>query len=417
MRRSLFALIAPIALTTLAGCEPSTDPDPGTPVNLSYAPCIGGADFPEWFAYQDGSAEWTRVNVSSSGAFNFTLRRGKGGIATYTADNGLFVLYATTEELQANLSTCDGGSVRAVSGTVTGYAPLDNMDLVMGSVSTTVFGSQSAPASFAISDVGAAETDLVGIRYRTAATTTSFERFPSRIFIRRGVTGTTTGLIDFASATESFAPLPQAVTVTNLAAGESLNIFSNVVMGSTTANISRYAAAAASFSGSVSAPFYAVPGSALAGTETQMLEVSALKSASGTQDLRLGTLVYTNAADKTVTFGPTLGPISVTGTSRPAATYANVQSEYDNAFEFSFSQGNGFSFRQVDVAATRGYLGTTTSVTLAVPDLNGAGGFSQSWLPVTGTQGNWIFIASNGSISTTTTVASMAAARTGTLTP
>ena len=319
MRRSLFALIAPVALTIVAGCEPSTDPDPGTPVNLSYAPCLGGADMPEWFAYQDGSAEWTRVNMSSSGAFNFTLRRGKGGIATYTADNGLFILYATTEELQANLPTCAGGSVRAVSGTVTGYAPLDNMDLVMGSVSTTVFGSQAAPASFAISDVGAAETDLVGIRYRTAATTTTFERYPSRIFIRRGVTGTATSLVDFASTTESFAPVPQAVTVTNLTAGESLNIFSNVVMASTTANVSRYAAAAASFSGTVSAPFYGVPGAALAGTETQMLEVSALKSGSSTQDIRLGTLVYTSSTDKTLTFGPTLGPISLTGTSRPAA--------------------------------------------------------------------------------------------------
>ena len=419
MRRSPFALIVPAALAILAGCEPSTEPDPGTPVNLSYAPCLGGSDTPEWFAYQDGTGDWTRVSMSSGGAFNFTLRRGKGGIASYTTDGGLFVMYATTEEFQANLPACNGGSVRGVSGSVTGYAALDNMTLQMGSRSTTVFGSQPAPASFTINNVGATETDLVAVRYRTAATSTTFEKYPSRVFIRRGVTGAATSQIDFASTTESFAPLPQAVTVTNLLAGESLDIYSNLAMPSTIANVSRYAAASASFSGSVSAPFYGLSSSALAAGETQTLQASASKSgSSGTQDIRFATVLFSNAADRSITLGPTLGPVSLTGSARPSASYT-VQTGYDNLFEFNFSQGNSQTFRQVDVLATRGYLGATSSVTLAVPDLSGAAGFVSSWLPVTGTSGNWLFIATDGDLSVVNggVVSYSGAARSGAFVP
>lgn len=397
MRRLLVACAAPIVLLGLAACDATTDPDLGEPVDLSFAPCVGASDSPTWFAFQDGDGSWTRV-TASAGAFNFAIASGRGGIAMYTPADGLFIVYATTEELQANLPAC-GGNVRNVSGTVTGYASLDNIDLSMGNASDFFSGAErTPPADFLIETVDANVTDLVGVRYRSSATTTEFELFPNNIFIRRGVTGTTTPTVDFASSTEAGVPSQRNVSVGAMSAGEYITVLSNIALKTVTANIAVYESSAIA-SGSVIAPFYGVPASRLETGESQMLVVEALRDINtNTYERRIATSVFVDPTDRTITLGPALGNVTVTGTSRPSATYT-IQNEYDNLFDVVFSQGSGLSARQAEVLATRAYLDNATSVTLTVPNLVGVSGFSSSWLLTTGVSSNWNFLATDADLS------------------
>lgn len=425
MRRSLFAFVAPLAMVGLVACDTITDPDePGTPVNLSFAPCIGSQDAPTWFAFQDGNGSWTRATATSSGAFNFTLSRGRGGIATYVPGDGLFIVYASTTEFQSYIPSC-GGTVRNVSGTVTGYATLDNIRLSMTNSASmsngvaTVFGSQAAPAAFTLEDVEADVSDLVAVRYRTAATATTFEAFPNNVFIRRSVTGASTPLVDFSSSTEAGVPLQRSVNVTNLLAGESLTLFSDIATPRARARIAEYEATATGVAGSVSAPFYGLAASRLTTGETQVLSLLADRTVnSATSELRVGTLVYTDATDKQFAFGPALGPVTISGSSRPSASYT-IQPSYANLWDVVFNQGTGASFRQIELLMTKAYLGTGTSATLAVPDLNGLSGFQSSWLLATGSTANWSFLAGNADISVlnNTAIAYIRADRSSTFTP
>src|SRR5437868_402176 len=185
MRRQLYTCATVIALVGIVGCDNVAGPG-GEPTNLSYAPCLGASDNPTWFAVQDGDGSWQRVTASPSGSFDFTITSGKGGMAMVTPDDGLFVIYATTEELQAELPSCNG-SVRTVSGSVTGYTTSDNVSFSMGNSNTVVFGSQSPPAPFSLPTVDATASDLIAIRYRVSSGTAAFEAFPNNIFLRRNV--------------------------------------------------------------------------------------------------------------------------------------------------------------------------------------------------------------------------------------
>jgi hypothetical protein len=418
MRRKLFACGTAVAVVAIVGCEGIIDPI-GDPVDLTYAQCVGATDAPTWFAFQDGDGEWQRVTASSSGAFNFSISSGKGGIALVTPDAGLFVVYATTDELKANLPACTG-SVRSVASNVTGYSSLDNMSIALGNSSTVVFGSQTAPAPFTLNTVDATASDLAITRYRTSSSVTgTFEAFPNNVIIRRNVTGATTPTLDFSSSTEAGAPLQRTVTATNLSAGEGLNVYSNLGLKTTLANIAVYEASAAFSSGSVTAPFYGVAGSRLSAGETQMVMVGASRTvSSSTSENRFTSFVFTDPVDHTVSFGPALGTVTVTGTSRPSASYA-VQAAYDRLFDAVFSQGNGSSFRQAEVLATSGYLDGATSVTLTVPNLSSLSGFSSTWLLVPGVSSTWTFLAADADLAVLNSkpIAYQGADRTSTFTP
>lgn len=406
MRKLLLACVSAAALIGAAACDGTTDPtDPGVPQDLSFAPCVGGDGTPTWFAAQDGDGSWNRVTESAAGSFDFTFSSGRGGIAYYDPDNGLLVMYATTDELKANMPSCNGGSVRTLTGQVTGYVSADNISLVAGLRSTNVFGNTSpAPASYAILDIDPSVSDLVGVKYRLAGGSvgTAFEAFPTGVFLRRGVTGTSTPIADFGSATEAGAPLQRTLSVTNLSAGEELSILSYVALQTTMANIAEYDAPAALVTGPTTAPFYGVAGSRLGAGEAHMLHVDAHATVSSSSETnRFGTVVFTDPADQSITFGPVLGSVTVNGSARPSASYT-IQSGYDGLFDVVFSQGNSINFRQIEVLATKAYLGSGSSVTLAVPNLVGVSGFSSNWLLATGTgaaTAHWTFLATDAGLA------------------
>ena len=403
MRVKLFACAVAVVAMGIVGCEEIVGPI-GDPVNLSYAPCLGAPDNPTWFAVQDGDGAWQRVNPSSSGTFDFTISSGKAGLAMYFPDGettfGLYVVYATTEELQATLPACNG-SVRTITGDVTGYATADNIKMAIGNSYTDIFGAtQAQPAPFSIPSVDATATDLIATRFRTTSSGgfVIFEAFPNNVFLRRNVSGTTTSLVDFSSATEAGAPLQRDVNITNLLAGDELTLRSYVALPTTMANISVYETGAVAVAGSVLAHFYGIPSTRLNAGDNQMVFVRAARAVGATDEGRFSTFVFTNPVDQSLTLGPTLGPVTVTGTSRPSASY-NVQTSYDGYYDVVFGQGNGTSARQVEVLATDAYLGGATSVTLTVPNLVGVSGFSSSWLLATGTASYWSFLATNADLT------------------
>jgi hypothetical protein len=413
MRRLLFACAASVAVGLVA-CEDVADPITGDPIDVSYAPCAGAPTNPTWFAFQDGDGDWQRVTASASGSFDFQVRSGKAGVAMVNASSGLFVVYATTDELKSYFPSCSG-SVRDVSSTVTGYGTLDNVALDLGTAATFVPGSNTPPAFFTLPDAEANATDLIGIRYRSSSGGAALINLhPDAVFMRRNVTGTSTEMVDFTSATESDAAVARTVTVPNLVIGDELKVRSFVGMSTTLANVARYEAAATFTSGPATAPFYGVAGSRLVAGESQMVHVSADQNP--TNDLsesRFRTFTFSDPSDQSVTLGPSLGNISVTGGSFPTASY-NVQSGYDKFFDILFQQGSGASFRQVEVLATSAYLDGATSVSLTVPDVSGAGGFSQSWVLVPGVTGFWSFLATDADLTVLTSrpMAYQGAART-----
>jgi hypothetical protein len=402
MRKLLLACVSAVSLMGVAACDGSTEPPTGTPVDLSFAPCAGGNQAPSWFAFQDGDGSWKQVTENSSGAFNFSIASGRGGLAHYDPANGLVVMYATTDELKASMPACNGGLVRTVSGQVTGYTSADNIFLIAGQSSAKIFANTvPAPASFSLADVDPIVSDLVGVRYRLTGGTpgTAFERRPSNIFVRRGVTGTSTGLVDFSSTTEAGAPAAGTVGVTNLSAGEELSVLSYLALPTTMANIAEYDAPAALVTGSTTATFYGLPLARLDPSDRHMLSVNAHATASSSsQTNRFATILFRDPGAQSITLGPLLGSVTVSGTSRPTATYT-VQAAYNGLFDVLFSQGNSSSFRQVEVAATRAYLGTGTTVTLTVPNLAGTPGFSSSWLLNTGVSSTWSFLATDAGLA------------------
>jgi hypothetical protein len=420
MRKLLFTGATTVALIAVAGCEDIVGPI-GDPVALSYALCEGAEDMPSWFAVQDGDGSWQRVSESASGSFDFEIASGRGGIAMYTpggSDPGLYVVYATTEELEANMPACNG-SVRTVTGSVTGYATADNVALAMGASDDVVFGSEPPPSFFSLPNVDATVTDLVAIRYRTSSGgNVAFESIPNNVVLRRNVTGTSTSLLDFSSATEAGAPLRREINITNSVSGEAISVRSSVALNSTVALIAAYDTYSALVSGSVIVAFHGLPAARLNSDETNVTRVSATKSAGSGSETRYSSFVFSNPVDQSLTLGPALGAVTVAGSSRPAATY-NVQASYDKLFDVIFSQGNGSTARQIEVLATSAYLDGATTVTLAVPNLSGVAGFSSDWLLVPGVSSFWDFFAADADASLLTgrPIAFQGAQRASTFTP
>lgn len=431
MHKTWLVALTPLILG-VSGCDSVTDPEPaGTPVSVKYVPCTGAAESPDWFAFQDGTTtQWTRVLPSSAGAYEFAISRSRGGVATHTAGGGILVFYGTAAEIQGTFPTCNG-AVRGVTGTVTGYAPLDNVHLVMGGDESFVFGSTPAPATFELTHVEPSSSDLVAVRYRDAAgTSIIFQSIPSNVAIRRQLTGTTTPVIDFNSTTEAGAPIQKSVTVTNVVSGEDIQTTSTLSLRSTQADIAQYQTSPATAPGSVTATYYALPSSRLLSGESQSVLTEATRTVGSTREVRLRSISFANAGDQTFALGPSLGGVVLEGGSRPRVTW-NVQTEYSGVssvvtggvsgglYGAQFDQGGGDTFRQVIVLATKGYLGSPGTLTLQVPDLSAASGFSASWLLTPGIQSNWAFAVSVPVASniTTETISSAGARKSGTFTP
>src|SRR5258708_23468120 len=114
------------------------------------------------------------------------------------------------------------GSRRTVTGTVIGYAGLDQVDIEMDQGGAPISGTTSAPASFQLSNVAAGAVDVLAVRSRTTVIPT-VQQTPSAVFIRRAQSSSPLAAIDLNSTVESGAPVAKTVTVTGPASNETLS--------------------------------------------------------------------------------------------------------------------------------------------------------------------------------------------------
>jgi hypothetical protein len=390
MRRTFLTAVTAVALLAMGACKIDVTPPIGTPVTINWMPCINDADFPAWFAVQDGSGPWTKV-ASTTGVFTFTVLSGKVGVATYA--NGLLtVVYSTSAEMNSYGPSCTG-SRRAVSGTITGYTTLDAIDIEMDQGSASVSGTSPAPAAFQLGNVGPGPVDVLAVRSRSTVIPV-FQQTPSAVFIRRAQSTSPLAAIDLNSTVESGAPLSKTVTVSNAANNESLFALSDLSTSTSSITMSQYSVVLGTVTGNVTASFYGLPSTRLSTGETQDLLVGSTKTLSGNSaENRFVATTFTDVADKTVTLGPTLGTVTIVGSARPSASYV-IQVGYDQIFQLDLDQGSGSASKSIRLIMTRSYAGASaTAVTLLMPDLTGVAGFLPAWQLTTGTTAIWTFYA------------------------
>jgi hypothetical protein len=389
-------LIATGAMAFLGCTIDNRTTAPGTAVTITWSPCINDIDGPTWMAIKDGDGPWTRI-IQANGVYTFAVKSGKVGMATY-ANGDLTINYTTTAEADSSKPTCVGAR-RDVTGTVTGYSSLDDINIQAELGSAFVSGTAAAPAGFTISDVTPDQFDVLAVRSRSTTTGSVFTTTPTSVFIRRAQSASPLAVIDL-NGTEAGPPLSKTLTIANAASNDEIDVFSSLNTAKTAIFMSTYATTLTGVTGTVSAPFYGLASTRLVAGEVQTIDLIASSATSSTTtNTRSAAVTFTDIADKTATLGPALGTVNVSGSARPSATYV-IQPGYDQTFQVSYSQGTGVSSKFIDVSMTRGYAGNTaTQVTLDIPDLSGLNGFQSTWLLSVGATAHYSFNAAGAAYS------------------
>jgi hypothetical protein len=370
-------------------------PDQTTTATVVIVPSPGGAgnvtiDFsacpaalrPIWFAYQDGSGPWTQT-IGSADVYRFDVVSAKGGYAFVSRSpaTAIRVSLATRAELtRSTISACDPTSpgAKRLSGTVSGLATSDVVYLGMGGPNPDPDGGPIA-ASFTLAGLQNGNQDLIAYRSNPVAL-----GMRDRAIIRRDqniASGGTIPTIDFDAA-ESFAPAAATVTITGAVSPR----FGNHMAYFTGPRCSYYDLYDESNSG-VQFTMRGIPGAQQRATDFHAITMSA------TNPDRFTTEVFHTLADRTIAMPSAIPEPAITappgGHKRLQATLT-LPSEYQTSLQLWFYTGGA----DASVSASFGWLGGSAA-TLALPDFSGVTGWSQSFLPASGTPVNW-FLVANG---------------------
>jgi hypothetical protein len=236
--------------------------------------------------------------------------------------------------------------------------------------------------------------------------------------VKRGVTGTSAGTVDFQSPTEGMTPLLRNVSIGNVLLGETIDL-SAILWSSTTGGVvSNYQDASGNSSGTVVAPYWGLPSTKLVTGETQELHVASRKSVGQTTDSRFLSVLYTDISDRSVTLGSSISGITFAGGTRPAATYT-IQTSYDNFWDLTLNQTTILANTTIEVLKTKNYVNSSSpSVVVEVPNLSGVSGFQAAWGLTPGSPATWQFLATGADLGFFSgPVAYTGAARASTFTP
>jgi hypothetical protein len=348
----------------------------GTTVSASFCPATG---VPIWVAFQDGTGSWVRANAVG-GVYSAQITSGRGGIAYVTTNAAgavtTTVRYGTVAELRDfNDVFCYGtaGTGKTVSVSLVG-ASTNYVMMGLGSAVAV------APAGIAtpFQNVPDGTLDLIASRSTPAGTGLTV----NRLFAQRAVTQAagSTVTIDFSGP---FAVDPVTSTLTIAGLGADPASFSSIYR---TANSTLVLYAFDAASTSPTRTFAGFP--TFGGSFHQ-----AMVTATGTGGSRTAGLVFATVAPRTVTLGPELGAVTVTSaattpTLRPQAVVP-AAAPYHQSWSFVASQGTGAQARTTIVQTTTGYVGTTPTVTLVVPDLSAATGWLVDWGLRVGISTSW----------------------------
>jgi len=351
-------------------------PPPGSG-NVTYSFCAG-SDVPIWFAFQDGNGPWTRVQGTGN-SFSFQVNSDRGAVAQVTRSSEGTVETQIQYLTRAEMIGIAGelcpvvGSLKTVQGTITGLGPLDFVFVSLGSATTLVQGAMGG--SFTLENVPPGAQDLVAARLDL-----TFR--PSQLLLRRDLNpanNSTLPALNFA--TEGFAPVQANFSLTGVAAGEqSAGLVSLVTKNGTAAPFMNLQATG-SYSG--------FPSSRLVDGDFHFLSGFASTTDGGSQ--RIVSKIFRQVANQTLALGPALTVPTLTTVSGGANARIRVQfpiqSAYNRWWIANFAQENRDV--EVSVAASQGWLGAASEVSLTLPDLSGLSGWNSAWGLQGGQLTNW----------------------------
>jgi hypothetical protein len=380
---------------------------------------------PLWFVYQDGTGGWQRITGINS-VYAFDLNASKGGVAYAlpTAGSGyaITVFWGTEGELKSNgASLCAGSaSTRTLGGSVANVGAAEQAWLQLPGTTVTILPAVST--AFQVSNVLEGPFDLLASRIAIGQ---GGVLTLDRLLFRRGINpanGSTLSALDFGGS-EAFAPEGHSLLFSNLGSDQTRIVTSYWSAG----RVSGAYFADGFAIGGTTRTWAAVPASRQNANDLHMINVIATPPGGGTPtETRGATLMMRSAIDRSITFGPALGALTLT---TPAATpYVRfrvqypLQAAYNTYWAFSAAQPS--SNRSITMSATASWFGTVAVVDLAVPDFNGIQGFDANWGLRPGVQTTWTFSASGwlaagggNHVPFTDGTLALSATRTGQITP
>jgi hypothetical protein len=337
-----------------------------------------------WFAFQDGSGPWTRVNpVNNSYTFNFAS--GRGAIAYVEPEQaGGFtttVFFGSREELtsQGELR-CESAKLgsKRINGTVAGVGANEQAWIAMGGA--FALAPPAIGNAFTLNNVFDGPVDLIAARVEQTIAGPVITNTPRRLILRRNLNpanNATLPVLDFGAA-EAFDPVARTVTINNLGG--------DAALASTWFSTANGFVNTFYYTGSAQAtnqlPWYGIPADRQAAADLHALSVSALPPGVPTHG-RSVVQYFRPAENRTVTLGPNLNApaISVVATSPYVRVRAQVdlQPEYRQSIGISYSQGQLGTLRTVALQAHAGFIGAGAAVEIVIPDFTAADGFNPDW--------------------------------------
>ncbi|HUF70551.1 MAG TPA: hypothetical protein VMM79_18020 [Longimicrobiales bacterium] len=382
-----------VALQTATVTVVVTSSNPTGEVAWQFCPASG---IPVWFAFQDGMANpWIRVTgVNDIFVFDMVASRGGVAYARQTATGGyrVDVSYGTPDEPNTlGQRLCAGSRAgRTVHGQVAGLSADEQAWISFGDASAVV----PANSAFSLQNVLGGTFDLLASAISVGAGGASSL---DALILRRALDPANGGslvTLDF-SGQEAFAPVGQSATVGNLGTDQTRLTMAYHARGRTATYYSDASPVASS-----TRVFPAIPGSRQVAGDMHLLTLLAAPAgATASSPYRTATAVFRVASNQTVSLGPSLSPVSVTVPSsvpyaRLQASYP-VQTHYATFWTFEYGQAGPAGLdREVVISATGTYFTTFSTITLALPEFAGTGGWNVAYGPRAGIPTEWTFTAS-----------------------
>lgn len=379
------SFVAVLALSLLAACSGdrmiSTHPPgqanpPGT-VEVPFCAAVA----PDWVAFQDGDAKWTRALPVIDGRtirFRYTFSSERGAMAAVRLLPGgrlttLTIQYGAPAELIIGADTaslaCGALATNTLFGSVAGLGPDDIAAVSAGyGASALLAASQRA---FTLRGLVPGPQELLATR----KVAVNEVRQLASVILRRTPDlpdSTLLSTLDFNSA-EAFAPVLVRVTLGGVGPeNATLTSALHTPYGSDS-----FLAEEGTMAGN-QRTIFAIPTERLHEGDLQLATMSA--TAVEADAHRVASVYFRAPADQTLTFGapvtiPALSAVATTPNLRLRARF-DAQPEYDRLTSIEFVQSQVI----VTVAATSRYAAVAPGgYDLVIPDLSPVSGFDPRW--------------------------------------
>jgi len=345
-------------------------------VTVDYSSCPV-ADRAVWVAAQNGTGPWARVSGVGD-VYNFTIGSSGGGVAYVTLGTGdassITVQYMTQAEFTAGtLVFCPPTTGKTINGSVANAGATDITTVSLGGRSASVFSFGAS--TFQLGNVPDGAQDLVAYDHSLVGGAESAIIRRSQNIADNG----TISLLDFG-ASEAFPPATATITVGGLAGGEDVSQGMSYQVGANCATASLYG-------GALGGEIFTASG--IPGSEQLPADFHALiVAASLTNASRFITQYNHSLIDRTVTLGavmptPTINTLS--GTYKRLEAVYTLPTDYEGSTGLQYGDGAN---KSVDISATFGYLGST-STTLGLADYSALSGWDDNWAPASASTGAW----------------------------